>query len=277
MEPKLVNLEDFVYSGEGANGASYNDLRDRDRMLKLYYPSMDRELIELEVKRSQDVYDAGIPSPRPGDFVTDGNGRYGILFRRLAGKISYARAVGNEPDRVEELARDFARLGRRFHSTVVDTSLFPSVKDQYRKMLDDNPYCTPEEKAKLLRIIDSTPDAETAIHGDFHFGNALIVGDDRFYIDLGEFAYGNPLFDLGMITIVCRLNDEAFTQENFHMDNATANRFFDYFIDEYFEGKYTVAQAEQLLFPYAAVKGLLVERNGNFRFNVIHEILEKIV
>lgn len=277
MEPKLIKLSDFEYFGEGANGASYNDLRDSSRMLKLYNASMDRDLVELEVKRSQDVYDSGIPSPKPGDFVTDGNGRYGILFDRLAGKISYARAAGNNPDRVESIARDFARLGRRFHSVKVDTSLFPSVKDQYRRMVDDNPYCTPEEKTKLLRIIDSTPDMETAIHGDFHFGNALIVGDERYYIDLGEFAYGNPLFDLGMMTIVGEMNDEAFTLENFHMDNATAKRFYEYFIDEYFEGKYTLEQSDDLLFPYAAVKCLLIERNGNFRFSVMHDLLEKIV
>lgn len=275
MEAKLINMADFVYAGEGANGESYNHKEDSNLMLKLYFPTFDPELVKLEMQRALDVYEAGIPSPKPGELVTDGKGRYGLLFRRLVGKVSYARAVGNNPENVEALARDFARLGLKFHSTEVDTSKFPSVKQQYLDMVETSVYCTPQEKEKLLAIINAAPDATTAIHGDFHFGNALIMGDERFYIDLGEFAYGHPYFDLGMMVLCTAWNSDDFIVPSFHMTKAQAVKFLKYFLDEYFGGRYTFEQAMQLLEPYAAVKGVFVERNGNFHFDPMHDYLAR--
>lgn len=276
MEAKIIDINDFEYAGEGANGSSYYHKQNKDIMLKLYFDFYAREFIEVELQRAKDVYDAGIPSPEPGEFVTDGKGRFGILFKRLVGKESYARIVGNNPELAEEYGRKFARQGRAFHSTKVDTSKFPNVKDQYLAMLEANNFCTPEEKAKLERIIRSAPDSDTAIHGDFHFGNILEAGGKTYFIDLGEFAYGCDLFDLGMTLIIGMLNDESFTIENFHMKSPVARRFYEAFIDEYFEGKLSLEEANELIYPYVAVKGLLVERNGNFHFNPMHEVLAKL-
>lgn len=273
MEAKLINLEDFEYAGEGANGASYNHKKDSNLMLKLYFATIGRELVEIEVERAMAVYEAGIPSPKPGEFVTDGSGRYGILFRRLVGKVSYARQIGNHPEEAEYYGREFAKIGKEFHSVEVDTSKFPCVKDQYLEMAATNPYISAGERAKLERYIKNAPDTVTAVHGDFHFGNALIVDNESYFIDLGEFAYGFPLFDLGMMMIVCTMNDESFTTENFHMDNATARRVYAAFIEEYFDGQYTVEQANRIIAPFAAIKCLLVERNGCFRYEPMHRLL----
>lgn len=274
MEARLISLDDFVYAGEGANGESYNHVTDKDLMLKLYFEQMDRANIEIEVQRAKDVYEAGIASPLPGDFVTDGHGRYGILFKRLVGKVSFARAAGENPEKIETLARDFARMCLKMHSTHVDTSKFPSVKQQYIKMLEDNTVCTPAEKAYLRNIILSAPDADTAIHGDMHFGNALMVGDEKYWIDLGEFACGYPFFDLGMMLLCCNWNDEGFIVENFHMSKAQAVEFFKYFADEYFGGTKTLEQAIEEITPYGLVKCILVERNGDFRFPILHDRLD---
>lgn len=276
MKAEIINLEDYVYSGEGANGASYNHRQDDSIMVKLYNSSMDTALIETEVGIARKVYDAGIPSPEPGAYVTDGQGRYGIRFRRMVGKVSYARAIGDEPARVEELSRSFARLCLQLHSTHVDRNVFPDVKQQYLTMLDENIYFNDAEKDKLRRIIRNTPDSDTAIHGDLSFGNALMVGDRSVFIDLGEFACGNPLFDLGMIAITGLYNDESFTREAFHMSTEDARAFFGYFVDEYFGGKLPVAQAEQKLRPYAVVKSLLIERNAKIRMDLYHDMLETI-
>lgn len=273
MKAEIIDLNEYVHAGEGANGESYNHKQDNNILVKLYFPSMDVENIEKELVIAQKVYDAGIPSPEPGAYITDGRGRYGIKFRRLINKVSFARAVGDDPSRVEEYARRFAKACRLLHSTHVNTSDFPSVKEQFLSMLESNPYHTPEEKAVLYNIIVNTPDCDTAIHGDLHFGNILDVEGRDYFIDLGEFAYGHPYFDLGMVLITCIFNDREFTESAFHMSLENASDFWTYFVDEYFEGKLSREEAFELILPYAAVKVLFIERNAKMRMDKFHGIL----
>ena len=96
MEPKLIDLNDYIRTGEGANGASYNHKSDPNIMMKMYFRNFEAAAQELEL--AQKVYALGIPTPEPGDLVTDGE-RMGIRFRRLIGKRSYSRACGDEPER----------------------------------------------------------------------------------------------------------------------------------------------------------------------------------
>lgn len=273
MKAEQIDMNDFVYAGEGANGESYNHKLDKDIMVKLYNQSMERELIEEEVDIAQKVFDAGIPSPKPGSFITDGNGRYGILFHRLVDKVSFARAVGNNPERVEEYARRFGKACKLLHSTHVSTEAFPNVKDQYLTMLQNNTYYNEQEKQQLRDIIVNTPDTDTAIHGDLQFGNILDVAGKDYFIDLGEFAYGHPYFDLGMVLIVCVYNSKEFVESAFHMTLENAAEFWKYFVDEYFDGKLTPDEATKLIRPYAAVKNLLIERNAKMKMEMFHRLL----
>ena len=83
MKPILIDLNDYVRTGEGANGASYNHKTDPDIMMKMYFRNFEAAALELELAKK--VYALGIPTPEPGDLVTDGE-RMGIRFRRIEGK-----------------------------------------------------------------------------------------------------------------------------------------------------------------------------------------------
>lgn len=274
-DAQLIDLGDYVRSGEGANGESYNHRTDPQTMVKIYNGSMDIDIVHDELAIARKVYDAGIPSPEPGCFVTDGNGRYGIKFRRLVDKISYARAIGNNPEEAGTYARKFARMCLRLHSTHLPAGDFPSVKEQYLKMLDSSPWWTPLQKDFIRKTIVGTPETDTAVHGDLQFGNLLLVGGESYFIDLGEFAVGHPYFDIAMTYICCVLNTEEFTQEFFHMSNATARVFWDAFVEEYFGGSLSTEQANELLFPYAIVKCLLIERNMKASCDRFHDYFKE--
>ena len=86
MTPIKINLNDYVRTGEGANGASFNHKTDPSIMMKLYFRNYEAAALELELAKK--VYALGIPTPEPGDLVTDGE-RAGIRFRRLIGNRSY--------------------------------------------------------------------------------------------------------------------------------------------------------------------------------------------
>lgn len=264
MTPILINLDDYVRSGEGANGASYNHKSDPSIMLKIYFRNFEGAQRELEL--AQKVYAMGIPTPEPGDLITDGT-RLGIRFKRIEGKKSYARAVGDDPEHTEDYAREFAQLCRQLHNTKVDTTQFTDVKEHYLNLLEQNPFFTQQQKSKLHDFIVNAPDDSTAIHGDLQFGNGIFVDKnglhEKYLIDLGDFSYGYKMFDLGMVYLTCNLNDEAFTREAFHMDNVLAKRFWYAFAPEYFGSDANFDEIEKEVRIYAGLKTLIIERDTN--------------
>ncbi len=278
MEPLKaikVDMADYVYAGEGANGVSYNHRTDPDVMLKLYHPGkIQQPLDELLVARK--VFRCGIPSPEPGDYVTDGV-RYGIRFRRIRDKQSYARAVGDHPDDVVRYAEEFARMCRSLHATHVDTEQFECVKDRYARELERNPFFTKAEKEKLLRFIQDAPDTDTALHGDLQFGNAIFVGDRRYFIDLGDFGYGYPLFDIGMVYATAYLSAPDFVREAFHMEPQTAVRFWQAFAPAYFGTDRPLSSLEEEVAPFAGLKTIIVERDMGAPMPVFRSALRSIL
>jgi uncharacterized protein (TIGR02172 family) len=275
MKAVRIDLSDYEHAGEGANGVSYNHRTDPDVMLKLYHPGkVTQPLDEMRIARK--VFEAGIPTPEPGDYVTDGT-RYGIRFRRVRDKISYARAVGDHPENVVRYAEEFAMMCRELHAIHVDTTVFECVKDRYLRQLGENPFFSPEEKDRLARFIQDAPDTDTAIHGDLQFGNAIFVGTQRYFIDLGDFCYGYPLFDIGMVYSTAFLSDPDFVREAFHMDPATAVRFWQAFAPVYFGKDRPLQDIEAEVRPYAGLKTIIVERDTGFPMPSFREALKPIL
>lgn len=276
MEAIKINLEDYEYSGEGANGASYFHKTNPGIMMKLYNASAPVEIIESELEFARKVYETGIPTPKPGDYVTDGNGRFGIRFERILGKKSFSRATGDDPSKVEEYAREFARMCLKLHSTHLPKGKFNDIKEVDLKLLEENPYFTPEEKVKVADFIRNAPDADTAIHGDLQFSNAIMAESGEYFIDLGDFACGHPYFDLGMVLLCCRYDSPEFVREVFHMEPETASQFFYYFAKEYFGEDCDPDEIDKTLRPYAGLKVLIIERNAGFHFPEFHKLLDSV-
>ncbi|MBR3571857.1 MAG: TIGR02172 family protein [Bacteroidales bacterium] len=278
MKPIKIDLNDYVRTGEGANGASYDHKTDKNVMLKLYFHNFDAAQVELEM--AQKVYALGIPTPEPGDLVTDGKA-LGIRFRRLEGKKSYSRACDDHPERTEEYAREFAQLSKKLHAIHLDTTQFDNVKDRLYKMLADNPFFTDEQKQKIHDFIAAAPDTDTAIHGDLQFSNGIFVEKDGvrtpYFIDLGDFCYGYPMFDIGMVYLCCYLNEESWTRDVFHMSNATARRFWDAFAPEYFGPDADLGEIEKTVRIYAGLKTLIVERDTHRPMPEFRAMLEGTV
>lgn len=260
MEAIKITLNDYILSGGGANGESYDHKTDPSVMLKLYFPGKIQQPLD-EMMLAKKVYAMGIPTPEPGEYVVTEDGRYGIRFKRILGKTSYSRATGDHPEKVQQYAEEFAMMCKQLHAIHIDTTQFENVKDRYYRLLNENPFFTAEEKEKLRKFIADVPEEETAIHGDLQFSNAIFVGDERYFIDLGDFCYGNHLFDVGMVYLCCVINDEAFIKETFHMDKATSIKFWEYFAPAYFGKNRSLKDIEAEILPFASLKTLIIERD----------------
>ena len=261
MEAIKISLDDYVLSGGGFNGESYDLKGDPSVMLKLYFPGKIQQPLD-EMNLARKVYEMGIPTPEPGEYVVTEDGRYGIRFKRILGKKSYSRATGDEPEKVAQYAAEFAQMCKQLHATHVDTAQFENVKDRYYRLLEENPFFTTAEKDKLTRFIADTPDEDTAVHGDLQYSNAIFVGDKRYFIDLGDFCWGNHLFDIGQVYLCCCLSGEDFISETFHMPKSLAMKFWDCFAPVYFGEGIPLKEIEELVSPYAGLKTLIIERDS---------------
>ncbi len=276
MEAIKISLNDYVLSGGGANGESYDHKSDPSVMLKLYFPGKIQQPLD-EMILGRKVDDPGIPTPEPGEYVVTEDGRYGIRSNRIVGKKSYSRATADEPEKVGLFASEFAQMCLQLHSTHVDQNAFENVKDRYLRLLEANPFFTPAEKDKLGRFIADTPDEDTAVHGDLQYSNAIFVGDKRYFIDLGDFCWGNHLFDIGMVYLCCCLSDEPFIMETFHMPKSLSTRFWQEFAPVYFGAGRPLAEIEEEIGPYAGLKTLIIERDTKRPMPEFRAVLKSIL
>ena len=276
MEATKISLDDYVLFGGGANGESYNHKTDPSVMLKLYLPGKIRQPLD-EMMLAQKAYDIGIPTPEPGEYVATEDGRYGILFHRIPNKVSYSRAVGDHPEKLQQYAKEFAQMCQQLHAIHIDTTQFENVKDRYHRLLAENPFFTTDEKDRLSRFINSVPDTDTAIHGDLQFSNVIFANGKRYFIDLGDFCYGNPLFDLGMVYLTCNLSDESFIKETFHMEKATSIKFWEAFASAYFGKNRSLKDIEEEIKPFAGLKTLIIERDTQCPMPNFRKALEQIL
>lgn len=277
MNETRINLADYEPSGAGALGESYISKKDPNILLKLY--SREREQMGLdEYERACKVYSIGVPCPAPGELVRTGEGLLGIQFRRIVGKKSYARALSEHPERLEEYAARFAEECRRLHALRPEPGLFPTAKEQCLTHIRLDKFLSDEEKAALARYVGGLPDADTALHGDLHYGNIIFTDDGRqYFIDLGDFCTGSPLFDLAIVYRQTCLMPEPFIKENYHIDAATARAFWHAFVPCYFGPDAVIEEVEAMLEPYNTLRSLALEQSmGEYR-PAIRPALKKIM
>ena len=271
-----VKLDDYELFGGGANGDSFNHKSDPTVMLKLYRPGIIQQPLD-EITLARKVFEMGIPTPEPGDYVVTQDGRYGIRFKRITGKKSYSRATGDEPEKVEQFATEFAGMCLKLHATHVDTTQFENVKDRYFRLLRENPFFDNAQKAKLEKFIADVPDEDTAIHGDLQYSNAIFAGRERYFIDLGDFCWGNHLFDVGMVYLCCNLSSQEFIEETFHTPKSLAGKFWQFFAREYFGAGVPLRDIDEMILPFAGLKTLIVERDTKRPMPELRVGLEKIL
>ena len=288
-----IDLSKYRLSGEGANGYSYDSLSNPLEMVKIYNVGYQLEPIYEELEVAEKVYSFGIPTPKPGELVTDGE-RVGIRFHRIVGKRSYSRMLADEPDRVDEFSREFTRLYKKLHAKSCPEGMFPDVKQQYRLFLEQDKAFTPAQKKTVAAFIDSVPDMHFCLHGDMHIGNVistlphgadLSVPHELYFIDIGCFGCGNPLFDIGMHQQVCLYADEDFRKHDFHVGIDITRKFWDSFVDEYFFAEDDLAtryfgpgqtpeSVEKALKPYMCCKYLFIEYCMGFMPELLHTIFK---
>jgi len=245
-----VNMDDYVESGAGFTATTYNH-KEKNKMIKLYNTFVDPSTPIREMMVGKKINEMGINCPEVIGLVSDGE-RTGVEFQRIIKKRSFARAISNEPERLEEFALRFAQNCKKLHSTRCDLTYFPNIKEFFYGVVSKTTLLNNEQKCKVKAFIASVPQASTCLHGDLHFGNIITDGQNDYWIDTADFRYGNPLFDMGMLYIVCNRNPEYLTKELYHISNAQAAEFWKFFVKEY-APEYSLDEFNRKVLPFAAL------------------------
>lgn len=234
MKFELIDMSHYTESGDGYTSLSYN--HDGGKlMIKLYHDFVTEAVPITELRKSRAIADMGLSIPKATRLVTDGK-RKGVEFERIVNKKSYARAISQNPEKLGELSREFAAFCKKLHSTPGKTELFKDIADQF---IEDLKHCktfTQDEIDRMVRFVESLPRTTNCVHGDMHIGNALIADGKQYWIDLADFGYGNPMFDLGMLHFICfGFPSEEDMQRLYHVSCAQLKEIFEAFLCGYFD------------------------------------------
>ena len=252
------SLEGWKLFSDRRNSTNYIS-EDGKWLLKIFGDSTDlHSIAELEKERQKnlDVATLGINVPKVGEIVHLEDGRYGMTYEYIQGKKSFSRAISEEPENVEKYAAGFAEMALELHSTPCNTELFKPVEYIISETVKSCDWLSPENRAKIARLLDRTEKRTTCLHMDFQPGNFVFAPSGRYYIDLGMMVYGNPLYDLGVFYFMSHYWPEQAIREIFKTDRETLLETWKYFVKHYFnidvQNQAEFDRINDMIKPYAA-------------------------
>ena len=254
IEYERIDLNEYDRTGEGGTAVSYTH-RTEPWLAKWYNPGFEAERAREEFLTARTVFEAGIPTPEPRRLVTDGE-RFGAEYELIPGKRSFTRIISQEPGRLEEISVEFAAQARKLHSTPADTARMRSYKQAVRRFYLEKDMVPEDYKRQALAFIETVPEAPTCVHGDLQIGNIITDGKRTLWIDVGEFGYGVPEWDLGLMYMMYTNMDPQRADSLFHVSPETLREHRDIFMAAYLGTAAPVQSGAfiQKLLPYYVVK-----------------------
>ena len=251
---ETINLNEYVRTGEGGTAVSYTH-KTRNTLAKLYNPGFEADRAAAEFLTARTVFEMGISTPKPYRLVTDGE-RFGAEYELIRDKRSFARIISEEPERLEEISLAFAKAARELHVRKADTSRLSSFKEVLTHFYHEKDLVPEEYKRRALAFLEKVPETDTCLHGDLQIGNIITDGKRTLWIDVGEFSYGVPQWDISILWTMTHNMRADRTENLFHITPETFNKHWDTFLPAYL-GTTDPGALEtytRRLFPYYAAK-----------------------
>ena len=249
-----INLDNYIQTGEGGTALTYTR-KDGLSLAKLYRPGFEADRAKTEFLTARTVFELGIPSPEPYRLVSDGQ-RNGAEYELIKHKRSYTRIISQEPERLEKISLKFARMARELHAKEADTTQLCSYKQRIERFYREKNQVPEDYKQRALKFLDTVPDTPRCVHGDLHIGNIITDGVRDLWIDLGEFAYGVPEWDLAQLWTMCHNMPADRVYHIFHITHDMMKAHWDIFFPAYLgtSDPQAIDEATKRLLPYYAAK-----------------------
>lgn len=231
-----ISVDGCEVIGEGFYGIVYRV--DTETIVKVYKKGSSIDSVKREIELARKAFVMGIPTAIPYDIVKVGD-LYGSVFELLNSQ-SLPKLITQGAD-IDKLVRESVDVLKKIHSTTLSSNELPGQKEKKIAWAKDCANYLPEETLKLLmQWIESVPETNTMIHGDFHIKNMMLQNGELLLIDMDTLSLGHPIFELGAIyatyagfACVNHDNPQEFLGISFEQSKTILDLTFRY----YFEGK----------------------------------------
>lgn len=231
-EYRKIDLNEWHQMGAGANSVSYIS-EDETLMLKVFKTNATEETALMDVQMAQKVASLGIATAEVYEIVNI-NGKFGVIYQNLKGKKSYSRLVADNPEKIDEYAKEFAAKAKALHSVPCNTELFESKTEMIRKGVKAAKFID-KYKPLVYELLDQMNEHKTCLHGDLQTGNLVKTNGQDYWIDFDKFSYGDPIMDIAhMYTMYSSLAWFPYIQNLAHMNKKMLKQFWVSFVGEYF-------------------------------------------
>ena len=188
-----MSIEGCEFLAKGANGAVYR--YDDETIIKTYFSKDALPEILQERENARKTFVLGVNTAIPYGIVRVGEG-YGTVTE-LLNATSITKLIRNEPENLEIPAKHYVDMLKSIHAVETDD---PAIPDMKAIALDWAEFVAPHlpegKGSKLLALINSVPERNTLLHGDYHTNNVMVQNNEPVLIDLDTLCKGHPIFEL---------------------------------------------------------------------------------
>ena len=233
---KNIDVTNAEKIGEGFFSIVYRI--DKDTIIKVFRQADSLESVEREVKLAKQAFVLGIPTAISFDVVKVGE-LWGVRFE-LLDCASLRDVFRDQPWRKDEFIAKYAALLKTINTTETTDPTLPDAKTQWQEKVDYvSSFLTPEEVKKLNKAYDAIPERETFVHGDCHFKNIMVQGDELLLIDMDTLCKGHPIFEFASLYapyIAFEMDDPGNNERFFDLSTEMIHEIF-YKVVETYLGK----------------------------------------
>lgn len=159
---------------------------DIKKVCKLFYQKTPYEYVQQEYENAQKLMGLGIRVPEPFEIVNQ-KGRYGIIYEKIHGEP--IQGCMNQRHIFEIFIMEHKRL------LDISSDVLMTYKDFLHAMIRGG--SNGEISEDIVKKIQSLPDGNSVLHGDYHPGNVMITTEGEFVIiDLLNVCCGPREYDV---------------------------------------------------------------------------------
>lgn len=174
------------------------------RVLRLYRSNGYRAASEQQARFLRIAKECGLRVPEEYGLV-EVDGRPGVVLERLDGP-DLLTEVGAKPWKMFEMAGTWGRMHAEMNSKVAPADL-ETTRARYRRIITESPLVPEELGGPTLARLDSLPDGDRLIHGDFHPANIMRDNGGFAIIDWSNTTRGPAEADYARSYVMCTLGD----------------------------------------------------------------------
>ena len=171
---------------------------NKDTIIKVFNRTSDPEQIERELHLAKQAFVLGIPTAISFDIVRVGD-KLGVRFEMLDA-ISLKDAFATQPERYDELVQRYAELLKTINETDCMDDSLPNINEKWVEKLESiKPLIGNADYKKCKKLLSTVEESMNFVHGDCHFKNIMVQGDELLLIDMDTLSHGNALYELASI------------------------------------------------------------------------------